>query len=100
VLKDDLKHLRDYRVPGAARRFWPDSHRRAMASRLKALPAFARLLAGRIDGILRHCCYPLHTGLLQRINNKIKVLKRMACGYRDQAVVFLKIRAAFPGIPS
>lgn len=100
VLKDDLKHLGDYRRPGAARRFWRDWYRRAMASRQKPLQTFARLLAARIDGILSHCRYPLHTGLLEGINNKIKVLKRMANGFRDHAYFFLKIRAAFPGIPS
>ena len=31
------------------------------------------------------------------VNNKIKVIKRMAYGYRDDAYFFLKIRAAFPG---
>ncbi|MBP1628973.1 MAG: hypothetical protein H6Q00_3448, partial [Holophagaceae bacterium] len=30
---------------------------------------------------------------------KIKVLKRTAYGYRDDAYFFLKIRSAFPGIP-
>ena len=30
--------------------------------------------------------------------NKIKVIKRMAYGFRDDAYFFLKIRAAFPGI--
>lgn len=99
VLKDDLKQLWRFRYPGAARRFWRHWYRRAMASRLKPLQTFARLLATKIDGIISHCRYPLHTGLLEGINNKIKVLKRMAYGYRDQDYFFLKIRAAFPGIP-
>jgi len=29
------------------------------------------------------------------VNNKIKVIKRMAYGFRDDAYFFLKIRAAF-----
>ena len=36
---------------------------------------------------------------VQSVNNRIKVIKRMAYGYRDDAYFFLKIRAAFPGIP-
>ena len=99
VLKDDLKQLWAYRYPAAARRFWRHWYRRAIASRLPPLQSFARLLATKIDGIISHCRYPLHTGLLEGINNKIKVLKRVAYGYRDQAYFFLKIRAAFPGIP-
>ena len=42
---------------------------------------------------------PLHTSLLEGIDNKIKVIKPMAHGFRDDDYVFLKIRAAFPGIP-
>lgn len=99
VLKDDLKQLWRYRYPAAARRFWEHWYRRAMASRLPALKTFARALAERIDGVISHCRYPLHTGLLEGINNKIKVIKRMAYGFRDDTYFFLKIRAAFPGIP-
>ena len=36
--------------------------------------------------------------LVEGINNKIKVIKRMAYGFRDDAYFFLKIRAAFPGV--
>jgi transposase len=53
----------------------------------------------RLKGVLAHCRWPLHTGLLEGINNKIKVIKRMAYGFRDDKYFFLKIRAAFPGIP-
>jgi transposase len=41
----------------------------------------------------------LNTGLPEGINNKIKVIKRMAYGFRDEQYFFLKIRASFPGIP-
>jgi len=44
-----------------------------------------------------HCRYPLNTSVLEGINNKIKVIKRMAYGFRDDAYFFLKIRSAFPG---
>ena len=40
----------------------------------------------------------LHTSVLEGINNNIKVLKRMAYGFRDAEYFFLKIRHAFPGI--
>lgn len=98
VLKDDLKHLWDYRYAGAAWRFWQQWYGRAIRSRIPPLVAFARNLKAKLPGILAHCRYPLHTGLLEGINNKIKVLKRMAYGFRDDAYFFLKIRAAFPGI--
>jgi transposase len=99
VLKDDLKQLWRFTYPGAARRFWQHWYRRACSSRIAALRTFAQHLAALVDGVINHCRYPLHTGLLEGINNRIKVLKRMAYGYRDDAYFFLKIRAAFPGIP-
>lgn len=98
VLKDDLKALWDYRHEHYARRFWDGWYRRAIQSRIAPLKAFARKLKAYLPGILAHCEYPLHTSLLEGINNKIKVIKRMAYGFRDDEYFFLKIRAAFPGI--
>ena len=99
VLKDDLKHLWDYTYPAAARRFWAGWYQRAVRSRIEPLKAFARKLKGYLPGILSHCRWPLHTSLLEGINNKIKVIKRMAYGYRDDDYFFLKIRQAYPGDP-
>ena len=99
VLKEDLARLWTYRSPGAARRCWADWDARARESGLPALVRFADRLAERIEGVIAHCRYPLNTGFLEGINNKIKVLKRMAYGFRDHEYFFLKIRAAFPGIP-
>ncbi len=50
-----------------------------------------------LAGILAHANWPLHTSLLEGINNKIKVIKRMAYGFRDDDYFFLKITADFPG---
>lgn len=99
MLKDDLKHLWDYTYPGAAARFFQDWYHRAVRSRIDPLKTFARHLKEKMTGILAHCRYPLHTSLLEGINNKSKVLKRMAYGYRDDGYFFLKIMDAFPGNP-
>lgn len=99
VLKDDLKHLWNYTYVGAATRFFEAWYQRAIRSRIAPLKAFARHLKARVSGILAHCRYPLHTSLLEGVNNKIKVLKRMAYGYRDNGYFFLKIMDAFPGNP-
>jgi len=99
VLKDDLKRLWAYRSPAAARRFWLEWRRRALRSRIPALRKFTAMLERHLDGILSHCRYPINSGVLEGCNNKIKVLKRVAYGFRDDAYFFLKIRAAFPGIP-
>jgi transposase len=98
VLKDDLKSLWHYRHAGYARRFWQHWYSRAVRSRIPPLRAFARKLKAYLPGILAHCQWPLGTNLIEGINNRIKVIKRMAYGFRDEAYFFLKIRAAFPGI--
>ena len=66
---------------------------------MEPLRKFARNLKERIRGVLAHCLWPLHTSLLEGINNKIKVIKRMAYGFRDDDYFFLRIRGAFPGNP-
>lgn len=99
VLKEDLKQLWRFSCIEEAELFWEHWHQRAMESGIESLILFARRLKGYLHGILNHCLWPLHTGILEGINNKIKVIKRMAYGFRDHDYFFLKIRAAFPGIP-
>lgn len=99
ILKDDLKHLWDYHYPGAALRFWKQWYARAIRSRIAPLVTFARNLKEHLATIIAHCRWQLGTSLLEGINNKIKVIKRMAYGFRDDEYFFLKIRAAFPGLP-
>ena len=53
------------------------------------------MLENHKDGILNHCTYPIHTSVLEGINNKIKVIKRKAYGYRDERYFSLKVIQAF-----
>ena len=97
VLRDALKDLWNYRHAGYAARAWKSWYRKALRSVIEPLIRFARLRP-YLPGILAHCRWPLDTNLVEGINNKIKVIKRMAYGFRDDAYFFLKIRAAFPGV--
>jgi transposase len=97
LLKEDLKRLWRYRHRGYARRLWEGWYQRAIESGIASLIQFANRLKPYLNGILAHCRHPLHTSVLEGINNRIKVIKRMAYGYRDEEYFFLKIRAAFPG---
>ena len=98
-MRDDLRHLWDFRSRGHALRFWRDWYQRAIRSRLEPLKLFARRLVPFLAGIIAHCRFPLHTGVIEGMNNRIKLIKRMAYGFRDDHYFFLKIRAAFPGKP-
>lgn len=99
VLKDDLKQLWRLRRTDLAEDFWRAWYQRAIESGIRPLIRFAERLRAYLPGILAHCLYPLHTSLLEGINNRIKLIKRMAYGFRDIDYFFLKIRAAFPGNP-
>ncbi len=60
---------------------------------------FAKRLKGYWRGIVNRVRWPMHTGQLEGINNRIKVIKRMAYGYRDSEFFFMKIKSVFPGNP-
>jgi len=95
LLNEDLKHLFRDRSPHHAERFFRGWYRRAIYSKIEPLKRFARILKRRLAGILAPCRYPIHTSVLAGINNKIKVIKRVAYGYRDEEYFILKIRGAF-----
>ena len=46
-------------------------------------------------GILNHCDYPIHTSILEGVNNKIKVIKRKSYGFHDDRYFSLKVIQAF-----
>ena len=48
-----------------------------------------------LRGILASAIYRTNSSILDGVNNKIKVIARMAYGFRDSAYFFLKIKAAF-----
>lgn len=69
----------------------------ARDSGIDALDRFARKLEPYLEGILSSAYHRQNTSVLEGMNNRIKVIKRMAYGYRNAASFFLKITAAFPG---
>jgi transposase len=97
VLKDQLKQIWSYTDPASARQALDHWCALAEQSGITPLATFARNLRRHEKGIVNHSVYPLHTGQLEGINNKIKVIKRQAYGFRDDAYFILKIKGAFPG---
>ncbi|MEA3495734.1 MAG: transposase, partial [Bacteroidota bacterium] len=64
---------------------------KAIASGIKLMKKFAHLLLAHRTGIYNWFYYRISTGPLEGMNNKIKVLKRKAYGYRDVQYFKLKI---------
>ena len=95
VLKDDLKQTWRYRSKAWAEKWLAGWNQRAMKTSIEPLKKFARKLKRHLPGILAHCRFKIHTGLLEGMNNKIKVIKRVSYGFGDMNYFFLKIRGAF-----
>lgn len=97
LLKSQLKELWYAPSEAEARHRWREWYRMAIDSGLKPLITFAKRLYPYLHGIIASARYRLNTSVLEGMNNRIKVIKRMAYGYRDSDYFFLKIKAAFPG---
>ena len=97
LLKDALKEV--WYAPSVWEGWqrWRAWLRHARDSGLAPLQRFAKNLRRYIRGILASARFPMHTSLLEGLNNRIKVIKRMAYGFRDSNFFFPKIKTAFPG---
>lgn len=95
ILKDYLKKLWQYRYPRCAIRALTHWCSIAYESGIKPVIAFANTLIKYAYGIVNHCKFPIHTGLLEGMNNKIKVIKRKAYGFHDIEYFSLIIKDAF-----
>ena len=90
--KEDLRQIWSQRDQHTARRVLRDWLKRARASGIRMLEQFADTLEEHQEGILNYYNYPISTGPLEGLNNKIKTMKRQAYGFRDQEFFKLKIR--------
>lgn len=99
LMKATLKELWQTSSGLQWRAAWRNWLKMAHDSGIDPLRKFAAKLKPYWRGVVSRLRWPMHTGQLEGINNRIKVMKRMAYGYRDSNFFFLKIKAAFPGNP-
>ncbi|WP_223464751.1 transposase [Pseudomonas sp. GL-RE-26] len=99
LMKAELKTLWTAATAWGWRMTWKQWLRHAHESEIPALIQFAKRLKRYWRGIVSRVRWPMHTGQLEGINNRIKVIKRMAYGYRDSEFFFMKIKSVFPGNP-
>jgi transposase len=92
-LKEDLRQIWQQPNQRTARRVLKDWLARARASGIPMLLQFANTLEEHQTGILAWYQYPISTGPLEGINNKIQTMKRQAYGFRDLEYFKLKILA-------
>jgi len=95
ILKEKLKHIWTYRSRTWAAKAIDQWCALARSLHHPSVTSFANMLERYQYGILNHCDYPIHTGKLEGVNNKIKVIKRKAYGFHDLRYFTLKIYQAF-----
>ena len=95
ILKEKLKHIWTYRSRTWAAKALDSWCSLARSLNQPSVTAFAKMLERHRYGIVNHCDYPIHTGKLEGVNNKIKVIKRTAYGFHDPRYFTLKIYQAF-----
>ena len=95
ILKDKLKHIWTYRSRTWAEKAFNQWCDLARSLKIRSVNTFVKMLERHRYGIINHCDYPIHTGKIEGVNNKIKVIKRKAYGFHDLRYFTLKIYQAF-----
>lgn len=90
-LKEELGLLWGQKTLEQAKSFFGQWVAKAIASGICNLKKFAETLLAHREGIFNWYQHQISTGPLEGLNNKIKVLKRKAYGYRDMEYFMLKI---------
>ena len=90
-LKEDLHQIWFQKNLADAKKFLGSWVAKAKASGIKLMIKFANSLLAHRSGIFNWFNHKISTGPLEGMNNKIKVLKRNAYGYRDIEYFKLKV---------
>jgi len=97
LLKESFGQLWDYQSETWARKFFERWKQSLKWQRLPSYVKFAAMIERHWEGIAAYC-HPENKcslGMVEGLNNKIRVLQRRAYGYRDEEYMKLKIIAAF-----
>src|SRR5215471_7043025 len=92
-LKEDLRRFWEQPGKHFATVFLDGWIRRAEASGIRVVQPMARTLAAHRSGLLAYYDVMISSGPMEGTNNKIKVMKRQAYGFRDREFFKLKILA-------
>ena len=92
AMKEEMNRLFELRDRDEAYYGWTKWFTAAKESGIPQLQKFAELKEKRLKGLVAHATHPISTGKLEGMNNKIKVAKRIAYGYRDEDYFFRLIR--------
>lgn len=85
AIKENLRHLWDYRYEARMRNYFKRWYFWATHSRLQPVIKAAKTLKAHLDNIVTYARHRITNALGEAINAKIEKIKRMACGFRNRA---------------
>jgi len=93
LLKEEFRQLRDYEREGWARRLFENWRTSLKWQRLKPYEKFAELIDRHWDGIAAYCKpeNKVALGVVEGMNNKIRVIQRRSYCLRDEEYLRLKV---------
>jgi transposase len=92
-LKEDLREIWNQCRKSDAEKVLDEWVQQALDAKVQPLTVMAKTLRTHKPYILAWYDYPLSNGPVEGTNNKIKVLKRQAYGYRNEEFFTLKLYA-------
>lgn len=92
AMKEEMLQLFQITDTAEARAGWTKWFDAALQSGVPPLMKFARQKVKRLDGLIAHARFQINTGRLEGFNNKIKVAKRNAYGFRNLGFFFTYVR--------
>jgi len=90
ILKEELRELWSCTTLKEAEQYLENWLKKAWVSGISPVIKFAKRIASHRSGLLNYFKHPVTTAKVEGINNKIKVLKRKAYGFRD--IYYFKLR--------
>jgi transposase len=101
MLKEDFQNFWEYTYPGAAGRFLDRWCFRAMRSKIEPMKKVALMLRGHRELLLNwfHAKGTISAGVVEGLNNKVKVTTRKAYGFRSYRAISLALYHNLGGLP-
>ena len=85
AIKENLRHLWDYRYEGSMRSYFKRWYFWARHSHLEPIKEAAKTLKVHVENIVTYARHRITNALGEAINAKIEKIKRMACGFRNRS---------------
>lgn len=85
AIKENLRHLWDYRYEANMRTYFKRWYFWATHCRLEPIKKAAKTLKVHLDNIVTYARHRITNALAEGINTKIEKIKRMACGFRNRS---------------